>query len=279
MNKKYGPFEVHQFPKKLAEKPSYKKDVLAVERRIMDEYKFTLEQMHYLIKQKPSILLLDDDYQLDKRGLKALKELLVDEMGLELKEFRRLVLNHPAVLNKTRDEMKATFAVMQEHKIHKQEGLKIITEMPKVLSYDIKKRLDEITFYFNLYNGFELEDTAKIFRGFPFIVCLPDRKLTLFAAEFKKLMFSKELIIKVCTQSGGILACDVSNFKGVFDTLRSFGITAEDTKGILDALPEFALLNRKDLLREKITLIERESGRGRSYIRNFVKRHPDILMR
>lgn len=154
-----------------------------------------------------------------------------------------------------------------------------MTEVPKILSFNLEKRLNEITFYFNLYNGLELEDTAKIFRGFPFMVCLEDRKLTLFAAEFKKLMFSKELIIKVCTKSGGLLGCEVTNFKGVFDTLRSFGITAEETKGILDALPEFALLNRKDLLRKKITLIERESGRGRSYIRNFVKRHPDILMR
>lgn len=62
MNKKYGPFEVHAFPRRLAEKPSYKNDVLALERRIMDEYKFTLQEMHYLIKNKPSILLLDDDY-------------------------------------------------------------------------------------------------------------------------------------------------------------------------------------------------------------------------
>lgn len=110
-------------------------------------------------------------------------------------------------------------------------------------------------------------------------MCVDTRKLTLFCGEFKKHKMKPEQIIRLCTKSGGLLGTSITNFRGVFDTLRGFGLTASDTKHILDVLPEFSLLNRRDLLRQKISMVYKESGRDRSYIRNFVKRHPDIFMR
>ena len=44
-------------------------------------------------------------------------------------------------------------------------------------------------------------------------------------------------------------------------------------------MPEFSLQNRKDLIRRKVEIIQKESGRDDIYIRNFVKRHPDILLK
>jgi hypothetical protein len=41
--------------------------------------------------------------------------------------------------------------------------------------------------------------------------------------------------------SGGLLGTKVGNFVGLFDTMRQYGITARDTKKILDLLPTFAL--------------------------------------
>ena len=79
--------------------------------------------------------------------------------------------------------------------------------------------------------------------------------------------------------SGGILGCKVGNFKGLFDVMLQYGINAQEVKGILDILPEFALQNRRDIIHKKIELIKHESGRDEIYIRNFVKRHPDIMMK
>jgi len=39
------------------------------------------------------------------------------------------------------------------------------------------------------------------------------------------------------------------------------------------------MLNRKDLIRQKLAMVVRESGRDKLYIKNWIKRHPDILMR
>jgi hypothetical protein len=79
--------------------------------------------------------------------------------------------------------------------------------------------------------------------------------------------------------SGGLLGTKVSNFVGLFDTLKIYGINASEVLKILDVLPEFALQNRRDLIHKKIELIKRESGRDEIYIRNFIKRHPDILIK
>jgi hypothetical protein len=42
-------------------------------------------------------------------------------------------------------------------------------------------------------------------------------------------------------KSGGILGSKVSNFIGLFDTLKMYGIKATEVVKILDILPEFAL--------------------------------------
>ena len=85
--------------------------------------------------------------------------------------------------------------------------------------------------------------------------------------------------MNICTKSGGLLGSKVSNFVGLYDTLKIYGITAREVTKIIDILPEFALQNKRDLIRKKVELIKRESGRDEIYIRNFIKRHPDILFK
>jgi hypothetical protein len=80
-------------------------------------------------------------------------------------------------------------------------------------------------------------------------------------------------------KSGGILGSKVSNFVGLFDTLKMYGIKATEVVHIIDILPEFALQNRRDLIRRKVELIKKESGRDDIYMRNFIKRHPDVLLK
>jgi hypothetical protein len=90
---------------------------------------------------------------------------------------------------------------------------------------------------------------------------------------------TKKQILNVCINSGGLLGSKVSNFVGLFDTLKAYGISGSEVVEIIDMLPEFSLQNRKDLIRRKIELIKVSSGRDDIYIRNFVKRHPDILLK
>ncbi len=99
--------------------------------------------------------------------------------------------------------------------------------------------------------------------------------------EFRKYRMSKEQIIRVCSQSGGLLASRVSNFVGLFDLLRiNHGIKASEVVEIIDAFPEFVLQNRKDLLRKKIELIQKNTKNlSNTYIKALIKRHPDLLLK
>lgn len=116
-------------------------------------------------------------------------------------------------------------------------------------------------------------------KGFPFMLVLQIKQVAMFCGQFKKYRFANWQIIKLVTQSGGIMGCKVSNFVGLFDNLKHLGIKGSHAVRMMAALPEFALQNRKDLFRHKVELIQKESGRGDIYIRNFVKRHPDIAMK
>jgi len=62
------------------------------------------------------------------------------------------------------------------------------------------------------------------------MACTDMRKLTLFCGEFKKYKLTREQIIKYCLKSGGLLGTSVSNFRGVFDSFRSYGLNAKETK-------------------------------------------------
>lgn len=75
------------------------------------------------------------------------------------------------------------------------------------------------------------------------------------------------------------MGAKVGSFVGLFDTLRHLGIKPTEVKRMLELLPTFALQNRKDMIRRKIELIAFYSGRDKIYIRNFVKRHPDIMLK
>ena len=76
------------------------------------------------------------------------------------------------------------------------------------------------------------------------------------------------------------MATKVGNMVGLFDNMKHIGIGATEVRNrILDPLPEFALQNRKDLIRQKFETIKRESGRDHVYMRNFLRRHPDVVMK
>jgi len=73
----------------------------------------------------------------------------------------------------------------------------------------------------------------------------------------------------------------VSNFKSLFDFMKSKGISAKDTKNIIDAYPDFAMQYRRELIIKKSKLIESNSPLkvDLKYMRQLLKRHPDLFLK
>ena len=90
---------------------------------------------------------------------------------------------------------------------------------------------------------------------------------------------TQDQILNICMNSGGLLGSRVSNFVGLLDQMKYYGIKGSDSIRLINSIPEFALQNRQDLFRLKIETIKKESGRDEIYIRNFIKRHPDIVLK
>ena len=258
-------------------------DIISAQNALISpKYGFTLEEVKKLAKYKPTIFLFKEDYDNDKKGIKALKELLHEnkKFGFSMPLVRTLVNRYPPILSKSQDEILSFFKTLQWYGIHKVEATEMLIECPSVFAGDIEAKLKETVFLFELYIKMSQKDTIRIFRKFPYMICISHRKMQRFLGEFKKYKMTHWQVMNVCINSGGLLGSKVSNFVGLFDTLRiNYGITAQDVLQILAILPEFVLQNRNDMIRRKIELIKRESGRDDIYIRNFVKRHPDILMK
>jgi hypothetical protein len=72
----------------------------------------------------------------------------------------------------------------------------------------------------------------------------------------------------------------VSSFLGLFNLLKwQLNISASEIVSMMDTFPELALQNRRDLMKKKIDLIRTTSpGRNNTYMRNFVRRHPDLML-
>ena len=59
-----------------------------------DEYGFLIDEIKHIVKHKPTIFLIEEDYEKDK-GIKALKEVLINEYGLELRDVRNWCIRYP----------------------------------------------------------------------------------------------------------------------------------------------------------------------------------------
>lgn len=98
--------------------------------------------------------------------------------------------------------------------------------------------------------------------------------------EFKKYKFTKQQIIKLCSEAEGVLAIKTSSFTGLFDYLKTqWNIKASDVVQIIDHYPEFVFLNRSHMLRKKLNLIRKHSKHNYNYLRQLIKRHPELFLK
>ena len=278
MCKRYDTYyKTLQFPKQyLNLKTEF--DVVAMERRLRKKYGFDHFEVKRIMKHRPSFMLINEEFE-KQRGIKNLVQILVVGEGLNKEAVRSIVLNHPPILGKSKDDFEKYYSLLESMNIPKKEATKLLFECPRIISMNLEKQFKEFFFLFELYNKMPKEDVITIFRSFPHMICTPIRKMTLFNGQFKKYKMTRNQIMNVCINSGGLLGSSVSNFKGIFDTLKVQGIKASEVLDIMDDYPKFALQNRQNMLLKKISFITEECGRNHIYMRNFIKRHPDIVMK
>ena len=56
------------------------------------------------------------------------------------------------------------------------------------------------------------------------MMCQDTAKIQRFLGEFKKYRLTNAQVVNVCVNSGGLLGSKVSNFFGLFESLRYFGL-------------------------------------------------------
>lgn len=215
-------------------------------------------------------------------GIKVLSDFLVKEKGFGMEAVRTLVVRYPYVLSKSLPEFRGFFETLKAEGLSDEEIMKALLDCPKLISKkELGKKIKEIQFIFRLYHQINEAEVNDIFRNFPYLYCCEHNKLQKFMGEFRKYRLTKEQIIKVCSQAGGILASKVSNFVGLFDVLRlNHHIKASDVVEMIDHFPEFAYQNKKDLIRRKVELIRKhQKSLSDTFIRHVIKRHPDLFLK
>ena len=63
---------------------------------------------------------------------------------------------------------------------------------PKLISIDVKTKLEEFCFIFELYNGLNKRDVSEIIKEFPFALLNNTWKMKEFAGQFKKYKLTKK---------------------------------------------------------------------------------------
>jgi len=193
-----------------------------------------------------------------------------------------LVLKNPTVLSKTKGQINFFFDYFNRNKqIDEKTLMKLVFEVPVLLNVDIALKAKEIEELFKVYHQMTSEDVKSIFLDFPYLYCCPSHKIQKFLAEFRKYRLTKEQILNLSKNSGGLLGCKPSNLVGFFNYLKwEHEIKASEVVRILDDYPELALQNRQDMIKKKFNLIKKNNhDLSDIYLRNLFRRHPDLFLK
>jgi hypothetical protein len=71
-----------------------------------------------------------------------------------------LIYQNPVILGRTKQQLEDNFKAFESYGILSEKACKLLKSCPSITHLDLQQRLDEVHMVFNLYNGFEKEDTA-----------------------------------------------------------------------------------------------------------------------
>lgn len=236
---RYGNIQQAMISKKVLLSP-FKGHLIKQEAKIKQKFKFSQEQLLFLIRNKPSILLFDDEYRERKSGILAVYQVFHKEMNFTRNQVKALILRYPAVISLSVDELHTFFKLHRKLGFNDKQTLALFNEVPMIISQS-EKKYEDVIFLFNLYFKMEPKHFVKIYREFPFMICLDRATMQAFLGQFKKYKFTPAQLINVCTKSGGVLGQKLSNLTGLFETCKMYGISAKEVLKILDVHPEFVV--------------------------------------
>ena len=104
--------------------------------------------------------------------------------------MKSLVVKYPVMLSKSEDQINNYFKIMKDNGINKETAMKSLVEAPKLISEDLEKQIKEIVFLFELYHNMSHQQTMKIFKAFPFMLCQKPLKIQKFLAQFRKYKYT-----------------------------------------------------------------------------------------
>jgi hypothetical protein len=139
-----------QFSQRLLEK-DFDSFVVVKERQLMEEYNFTKKEVRSIIKAKPTVLLYEEEYERNRRGIKALYKVIVEEKGFSESQAKELVVRYPVILQKSESELENFFNVLKRYNVPKQEAMDQLMQVPKLISQNLEVKFKEFIFLFELY--------------------------------------------------------------------------------------------------------------------------------
>ena len=175
----------------------FEKDILPLEQRLINEYGFVKEEVNFMVRHRPSIILLDQEKDV---GIPVLHRFFVEKKGFDIDTMRTLVVKYPYIAGKTEQQLNHFFETLKAQGLKEEEIMQALLEIPKLISMDIDKQIKDITFLFNLYHGFSIQEVMDIFKQFPYLLCCDADKIQRYMAEFRKYQFTKEQIYRLVIQ-------------------------------------------------------------------------------
>lgn len=110
--------------------------------------------------------------------MEAVASVLIDHYGFNKELVRTLVLKYPTILGKSKASLKYIFDYLKQRKgIEEADTLKLIFEVPALLSIDLAIKVREIEELFQVYHEITSDEVTEIFRDFPYLYCCPSKKI------------------------------------------------------------------------------------------------------
>ena len=112
------------------------------------------------------------------KGIDALSNLFINRYGMNRDLVKTLVLKYPRVLNKSDASISNFFDYLKSNKkIDELTSMKLVFEVPILLTTDIPKQSKEIEELFKVYHGISADEVTQIFLAFPYLYCCQTFKI------------------------------------------------------------------------------------------------------
>ena len=148
----------------------FKEEILPNDLKIRQEFGITKKQLRRMVQKKPSTLMWEREWKRNQSGIRALKQKFVEHMGLEQWEVNEMAYRYPPLLSLRREDIDNKYKEMIEFGLSRKQITQIFKKVPVIGSFDLKERLENIRFMFDLYIKMPHKDIVDVVDKFPYII-------------------------------------------------------------------------------------------------------------